>query len=167
MTADEFAQMEYEGCRAEERDRMNARLQFWQLYFGLVSVFCVAFGVAGLQIGPYLLSVLPVFLAFLARYIGHSEAVLKQIRKYLHELEKRAEYAGYEDYVRKMPRPTHGGYLAALRDAFLVTDVLVLAVVTVRLAVDGLPIVLLPLVAVELGVMALSCVWINGKKVLA
>jgi hypothetical protein len=167
MTADELSQLEYADLRQEERDRMNARLQFWQLYFGLASVFSIAFGVAGLRVGPYLLAVLPVFLAFLSRYIGHSEAVLKQIRKYLYGLEKRVGHEGYESYVRNMPRPSHGGYLSALRDAFLVTDVLVLAVAGVRVVLDGLTLVGLPVVVVELvAVVVVSCIWINGKQVI-
>src|SRR5579884_2232277 len=166
MTADELAQSEVADLRQEERDRMTARLQFWQLYFALASVFAVAFGVAGLRVGPYLLAVLPIFQAFLARYIGHSEAVLKQIRKYLYVVEQRVGHEGYETYVRKMPRPSHGSYLSALRDAFLVTDVLVLAVTGVRVVLDGLATVGLPIVSGELvAVMAITCIWINGKQV--
>jgi hypothetical protein len=168
MTADDFARMEYEDRRLEERDRMNARVQFWQLYFGLVSVFSVAFGFAGLHIGPYVLAVLPVFLTFLARYIGHSEAVLKQIRKYLEDLEKRLGYTGYEAYVREKLRPTHGGYLSALRDAFLTTDVLALVVAGARVVLDGRASMGVPLLVVELVVLAaMTWVWISGRRVLS
>lgn len=163
IATDEIAKMQYEDLRQEERDRMNARLQFWQLYYGLVSVFCVAFGVAGLRIGAYLLAMLPVLLAFLARYIGHSEAVLKQIRKYLYSVEKQAEYDGYESYVRKMPRLSHGGYLSALRDAMLLTDALAFLVVLWRLAVDNWYMLVGLVVLVAVGVFVITCRWLNGK----
>jgi hypothetical protein len=134
VTQNEFSQREYDALRSEERDRMNGRTQVWATYLTIAG----AFGFVSLQSGmsAYTVVLCPLLLACLARHVRHSEDVLKQVRKYLYQLEKTNEYCGYEHFTRAQVRPTHGGYMVALRDAFLLTDILAVTSILVRLYVD-------------------------------
>jgi hypothetical protein len=164
MSAQDLCKLEYEALRAEERDRMNGRFQIWTLYISLVG----AFGFASTQSTDiaYLAAVLPLLLACLARYTRQSEDVLRQIRKYLFLGEQRCRYEGYEHYGRATPRPTHGGHMKALRDAFLLTDALATISILVRLTTDHLSFIvmiamLLGVIIIEGAIMALTGVWLR------
>src|SRR5947199_365305 len=67
----------------------------------------------------YTLAVLPGLVGCLALHSRQSEEVLRTIRKYLYQMEKRYGYSGYEHYTRMMPRSTHGAHMDALRYAFV------------------------------------------------
>lgn len=152
--------LEYEALRAEERDRMNGRLQIWVIYLSLVS----AFGVVSVQAGlvAYVVGLFPFLASCLARHVRHSEDALKQVRKYLHELEKRLEYQGYECFSRSLVRPSHGGYLDALRDALLITQLLALVVVAIHLTSDHIALFLIvPIVALAASPMYFTWRWLR------
>jgi hypothetical protein len=160
MQSEDIAKLEYEALQAEGRDRMNARLQVWTIFLSLV----LAFGLAGVQSGPaaYVAGLFPVLACCLARHVRHSEDALRQVRKYLYQVEKAASYEGYEHYSRCQPRATHGGYLDALRDALLVTQMLALAVVVIRLASDQVTLlIIVPVIGLEVAAMFLTWRWLK------
>jgi len=84
LEIDDLAMLEYEALRTEERDRINARLQIWAIFVSLSSIF----GVVSLQSGmiAYVVALFPLLCLCLAFHVGHSEEVLRQIRKYLHSV---------------------------------------------------------------------------------
>jgi hypothetical protein len=152
--------LEYEALRAEERDRMNARLQVWTIFLSLVG----AFGLVSVQSGPvaYVAGLFPLLACCLARHVRHSEDALRLIRKYLYQIEKTASYEGYEHFTRCQSRTTHGGYLDALRDALLVTQLLALTVVVLRLVTDHLSLlIILPVIGLEVAAMFLTWHWLK------
>lgn len=153
----EFAKAEYEALRAEERDRMNARLAIWTLYFSLTGAFSLAVVQSGLA--AYLLALYPAFVACLALHTRHSEEVLKTIRKYLFQLEKQLSYSGYEHYSRSVVRMSHGGYIDALKLAFVLSQILATLFVGARLVGDHLTPCCAALV-LEIGVMVLTWRWL-------
>jgi hypothetical protein len=134
LNPEELAKLEYEALRAEERDRMNARLTVWGLYLTIVSVF----GFASIQAGTtlYVIGLCPFLLACLARYTRHSEDVLRVTRKYLYKVEQASQVQGYEHFTRSMTRASHGGHVTSLRDAFLLTDLLASVMIIARLVQD-------------------------------
>jgi hypothetical protein len=157
MQVEDLAKLEYEALRAEERDRMNARLQVWTIFLSLVG----AFGFVSAQAGTvaYVASLFPLLACCLARHVRHSEDALRQVRKYLYEIEKRHEYEGYEHLTRSAPRSTHGGYL----DALLITQVLAVTVVVVRLASDQFSLLII-LLMIGIEGVALFLTWRWLKK---
>lgn len=158
---EELTKLEYDALRAEERDRMNGRLQVWTIFLSLVG----AFGFVSVQSGmvAYVAALFPLLAACLARHVRHSEDALRQVRTYLYEIEKRCSYEGYEHFARSAPRVTHGGYLDALRDALFITQLLALATVVFRLVVDHASVlIILPLVGCE--ALALLVTWLRLKK---
>jgi hypothetical protein len=152
----DFVQIEYEAMRAEERDRMNARTAVWTLFLTIVGAFGFAVGISSAS--PYLGGAVPPLLLFLARHTRHSEDVLRQIRAYLYQLEKANNYAGYEHYTRGITRSTHGSHKTALRDAFLLTDILAVVSTLSRLTAEHAP--LLGVISVLLtGIVAMMLTW--------
>jgi hypothetical protein len=163
MQTEDFAKLEYEALRAEERDRMNARLQIWTIYLSLVG----AFGLVSVQSGniAYITGLFPLLACCLARHIRHSEDALCQVRKYLYQLEKLYNYQGYEHYSRSISRVTHGGYLDALRDALLVTQALALVVIVLHLLSDQITwLIILPVIGLEVMAMFLTWHWLRKGK---
>src|SRR5258708_5695547 len=120
MTSERLAELEYEALQQEKRDKLNARLQVWSLLVGLVG----ASGVASVQNGAiaYVVLLYPLLAACVARYAGHSESVLNQVKAYLLQVEKRAGYEGYEHFNKTSGRRGAGSHMMALRDAILLTD---------------------------------------------
>jgi hypothetical protein len=157
---EDLAKLEYEALRAEERDRMNARLQVWGIFLSLVG----AFGFVSAQAGTvaYVAALFPFLASCLARHVRHSEDALCLIRKYLYHMEKATNYQGYEQFTRTVPRSTYGGYLDALRDALLITQLLALAVVVLRLASDQMTLwIILPVVGLEIIALLLTWRWLK------
>jgi hypothetical protein len=158
---EELAKLEYEALRAEERDRMNARLQIWTIFLSLVG----AFGFVSVQSGivAYVAALFPFLACCLARHVRHSEDALRILRKYLYQIEKEAGYSGYESFTRSQPRTTHGGYLDALRDALLITQLLALTIVVLRLVTDHFSLLII-LSGISLEVVAMCLTWRWLKK---
>jgi hypothetical protein len=148
VQTDELAVLEYEALRTEERDRINARLQIWAIFVSLTSIF----GVVSLQSGviAYVIALFPLLCLCLAFHVKHSEEVLHQIRKYLYDVELRHDYQGYEHFIRKHQRSTHGSYLNALRYAFSATQCLAIVILIARLWLDRIPVVALAIAIVVL-----------------
>src|SRR6266571_1906279 len=96
LSPERLAELEFEACQQEKRDRINARLQVWSVLIGLVGAFVLA----ALQGGnvPYVVGVYPMLAAYVGRFASHSEAVLDQIKAYLFLMEERSEYEGYEHF---------------------------------------------------------------------
>ncbi len=94
MDAKELATLEYEALQAEKRDKINARLQVWSLFIGLVG----AFGLASIQAGVtgFVVALYPFLAYCIAGYTSHSESVLDQVKKYLQHFETTNQYDGYE-----------------------------------------------------------------------
>ncbi len=84
MASEKLAELEYESLQQEKRDKLNARLQVWSLLVALVG----AAGVASVQSGTlaYVVLLYPLLAACVARYAGHSESVLNQVKAYLLEV---------------------------------------------------------------------------------
>lgn len=156
---EELAKLEYEALRYEERDRMNARLQFWVIFLLLASAFS-SFSVQSSNVA-YAVALFPPLVMCLARYVNHSEGVLRQIRKYLYKTEKDTGYEGYEHFSRCQSRTGHGGYLDALRDALLMTQLLAVGVVVFRLMLDHMALVIVPIAGIEIGAMVLTWIWLR------
>jgi hypothetical protein len=165
MTPERLAELEYEALQQEKRDKLNARLQVWSLLVGLVGASGV---VAGVQSGAvaYAVALYPLLAACVARYAGHSESVLNQVKAYLLELEKKAGYSGYEQYNKTSGRRGVGGHMRALRDAILITDVLAVAVVAWRLAVASGYIWAGVVVLAAVPVLWITCRWLNNGRAL-
>lgn len=158
--SEDLAKLEYESLRAEERDRMNGRLQVWTIFLSLVG----AFGLVSVQSGAvaYVAALFPLLACCLARHVRHSEDALRIIRKYLYKLEKDADYPGYEHFTRTIPRASHGGYLDALRDALLITQGLALAVVVARLVSDQVIwLAIVPVIALESVAIYFTWYWLK------
>jgi hypothetical protein len=165
MTPEKLAEMEFEALQQEKRDKLNARLQVWSLLLGLVGASGVASVIQGGALA-YVVLLYPLVAACIARYAGHSESVLNQVKAYLIEVEKRAGYTGYEQYNASgsSGRRGAGSHMMALRDAILVTDGLAVVVVVWRLFADGLPFLAALVVLAALGVVALTCRWLNNGR---
>jgi hypothetical protein len=157
-----MAEMEFEALQQEKRDKLNNRLQVWSLLVGLVG----ASGVASVQSGAvaYVVLLYPLVAACVARYAGHSESVLNQVKAYLLELEKRAGYVGYEQFNKSNGRKGVGAHMRALRDAILLTDVLAVVAVVLRMFSDGLYILAALVLLVALVVLVVTCHWLNSGK---
>jgi hypothetical protein len=151
VVVEELAKLEYEALRVEERDRMNGRLTLWGIFLSLI----VGFSVASVQSSEvvYTLAVFPGLVGCLALHSRHSEEVLRTIRKYLYQLEKRYGYSGYEHYTRMMPRSTYGGHMDALRYAFVLSQGLAMGMVLFRLVTDHVMVVVILLLLVLEGVV--------------
>lgn len=136
MDKAELERMEFDALQSEKRDKMNARLQIWSLFFGLVS----AFGLVSIQTNAisYLVALYPILALCLARHAGHSESVLDQIKDYLQQVEKSSGYDGYERYNRLNTRRSVGGHKKALRDALLLTELLATVTAAIRLIINQL-----------------------------
>jgi len=162
MTPERLAELEFEALQQEKRDKLNARLQVWSLLVGLVG----ASGVASVQSGAvaYVVLLYPLVAACVARYAGHSESVLNQVKAYILQLEKQAGYVGYEQFNRSNGRKTVGGHMIALRDAILLTDVLAVLAVVLRMFSDGLYILAALVLVVALVVLVMTCRWLNSGK---
>lgn len=162
MAPEKLAELEYEALQHEKRDKLNARLQVWSLLVGLVG----GSGVASVQGGTlaYVVLLYPLLTACVARYVGHSESVLNQVKVYLIEVEKRAGYAGYEHFNKISGRRTVGSHMKALRDVILLTDSLAVAVVVWRLVADNWYILAGLVVLVALAVVVLTCRWLDGGR---
>lgn len=117
---DEFKKSEFSELQQEKRDRMNARLQIWTVFISLVS----AFSLAGIQSGKtaYLVSLYPYLAACLARYAGHNESIIDQIKAYLLKIEQEQNFNGYEQYNKASKRRSSGGHKRSLRDAIALTQ---------------------------------------------
>ncbi len=137
MDANELNNLEYGALQQEKRDKLNARLQIWSLLLALIS----GFGIASLQTGAisYVVALYPLLALCVARYVAHSEAVLDQVKAYLLERERAANYQGYEHYnkLHKLTNSVSGGHKKALRDAILLTDVLATGAAVIRLQLSG------------------------------
>jgi hypothetical protein len=163
IAPEKLAEMEFEALQQEKRDKLNSRLQVWSLLVGLVG----ASGVASVQGGAiaYVVLLYPLVAACVARYAGHSESVLNQVKAYLIEFEKRAGYSGYEQYNKSSGRRGVGGHMVALRDAILLTDGLAVAVVVWRMVSDGWYVLAVLVVLMALAVAVMTCRWLrNGKE---
>ncbi|MBA2677528.1 MAG: hypothetical protein H0U76_03920 [Ktedonobacteraceae bacterium] len=150
MERNNLASLQYEGLQAEKRDKMNARLQIWSLFVGLVG----AFGLASLQAGTvsYLVALYPFLAMCIARYASHNESVLDQVKEYLLKIEEKSNYSGYERYNRTSQRRSSGSHLKALRDAILTTQALATCMIAVRLLDNSIPLTVV-IVVVELVVL--------------
>jgi hypothetical protein len=159
LTTEKLAELEYEACQQEKRDRMNARLQEWSLLIGLVG----AFGLASFQSGlvGYVVVLYPLLAACLARYTGHSEAVLSQIKAYLLLVEVQSKHDGYESFNQASKRQGVGNHMRAYRDAIVLTDLLAVVVVVARLAADGWLQLAPMVVGLVLIVMVVTCRWLR------
>jgi hypothetical protein len=153
----DFIRAEYDALRAEERDRMSARLTIWTIYLSFTGAFSLAVVQTG--VAAYLLAIYPALLAGLALHIRHSEEVLKSIRKYLFQLEKQLKYSGYEHYTRSTYRISHGGYIDALKLAFVLSQLLATVFVGARLLSDHLAF-LCPALIVEIVAIVLTWSWL-------
>lgn len=162
IAPEKLAEMEYEALQQEKRDKLNSRLQVWSLLVGLVG----ASGVASVQSGAvaYVVLLYPLVAACVARYAGHSESVLNQVKAYLTELEKRAGYSGYEHFNKATKRKNVGGHMRALRDAILLTDVLAVVAVVLRAFTDGLYTLAVLVLLAALVVLVMTCKWLNSGK---
>lgn len=157
-----LAELEFEALQQEKRDKLNSRLQVWSLLVGLVG----ASGVASVQSGSiaYVVLLYPLLAACVARYAGHSECVLNQVKAYLLQLEQKAGYSGYEQFNKLSKRKTVGDHMRALRDAVLITDVLAVLAVVVRMFSDGLYMLAVLVVLAALAVIMVTCKWLNSGK---
>jgi hypothetical protein len=144
-----IAELDYEAAQAEKRDKLNSRLQIWSLFVALVG----GFGLASLQTGSvsYVVALFPFLAACIARYAGHSELVLDQVKRYLYRVEEASNYSGYEHFnvVSKPTRPGVGNHMRALRDALVLTEILAVVVVVARLVADHLPVLAVVIAIVE------------------
>jgi hypothetical protein len=157
---EQFVITEYEALRAEERDRINARLQVWVILVSLASIFSVVSVQSGMI--AYITALFPFLACCLALHVRHSEGALRQIRRYLYLKEKETGYQGYEHYNRSTPRTTHGGYLDALRYALMVTQLLALTVVAIHLVADhALLLIILLIIGIEAIVMFFTWRWLK------
>jgi hypothetical protein len=159
LTPERLTEMEYEACQAEKRDKMNSRLQVWQLLIGLIG----AFGLASIQAGAvvYVVCLYPLLAACIARHVGHSEGILKQLKAYLLKVEYGCDYSGYETFNKASKRVGSGNHMRALRDAILLTDLLAAAVVEVRLLADGWLWLAVMMAMVVSVVMIVTCHWLR------
>lgn len=162
MDAKKLAELEYEACQAEKRDRMNARLQVWSLLIGLIG----AFGLASIQSGAigYVVVLYPLVAACVARFAGHSENVLNQVKVYLLEVERRSEYSGYESFNKVSGRGGVGNHMRALRDAIMLTDILAGLALTLRLVGDNQVLLIPEVVGVMIVVLILTGRWLRPSK---
>src|SRR5436305_154240 len=96
ISPEKLAELDYEAAQAEKRNRLGERLQVWSLLFALVS----GFGLASVQSGniSYVVMLYPLLACCIARAVGHSEAVLDQLKAYLLKIEQDSSYVGYEKY---------------------------------------------------------------------
>ncbi len=156
-----IAQLDYEAAQAEKRDKLNARLQLWSLFIGLVA----GFGLVSSQSSSisYVVALYPLLAACIARYAGHSEEVLDQIKAYLLQVEAENGFGGYEGFNYYRKRRGSGGHKKALRDALVVTEALAIGVVVVRLVIDALPVVAVLVVAGELVAVGMTIYFLRHK----
>lgn len=159
MTPEKLAELEYESLQQEKRDKLNARLQIWSLLVALVG----ASGFASVQGGTlaYVVALYPLLAACVARYAGHSESVLDQVKAYLLEVEQRTGYSGYERYNKTSKRKTRGNHARALRDTIVLTDSMAILVVLWPLWIDGWYVLASLVVLAALAVIALTCRWLG------
>lgn len=160
MNKNQLAVLQYEALQAEKRDKMSARLQVWSLFVGLVG----AFGLASLQTGTvsYLTALYPFLALCIARYAGHSESVLDQVKAYLVMVEEENGYRGYEKYNQVCQCHTSGSHLKALREALFTTQMLATFTIAARL-VDTMPLDIV-IIVVELVVIIATWQLLSEQK---
>jgi len=147
-----LAELEYEALQAEKRDKLNGRVQIWSLFFGLVS----GAGLVSVQAGTVssLIALYPFLAMCLARYTGHSERVLDQLKGRLLAIERARGFMGYEEVNRGNARHRQSGsQLKAFRDAVLVSQVAATALVVLRMPVlwAGIALALVEVALIEMG----------------
>lgn len=159
---EKFLELEYPTLRAMELALMTAqRWQIWALYLSLVTALGIAAVSIQNDLALYLPALLPPLIALLARYARHGEDVLRQIRKYLYKSEKECGCQAYEHFCREVARPTHGGHIDAMRDAFLITEVSATVLVVIHLILDHLIGVTIPSAGAELLSMYMTYHWLQ------
>jgi len=132
-------------------------MQIWSLFFGLVS----GAGLVSVQTGTvsYLIALYPFLAMCLARYTGHSERVLDQVKARLLAVEQARGFAGYEMVNKLNARHRQSGsQLKAFRDAVLVSEVAATALVVLRMPVLWAGIAL---ALVEVVLMLQTCYWLS------
>jgi hypothetical protein len=149
--AKDLMMTQYNALCSEHQYRMTeARTQVWTLYLSAIGAFVFAALQGGN--GPFIVALCPLVLTCLARHARHGEDVLTMLRKYLRQVEEKNGYRGYQTFTRTIVHKTHGGYMVALRDAFLLTDALAVASVLWRLSTDAVlyaPLVMAVVLAVD------------------
>lgn len=128
----ELEKIELESLHQEKRDRMNSRLVIWSLLFGVVG----AAGFASAQNSEvsYLLALYPLIAVSVARYAGHNESVIDQIKAYLLQVAENYNHQGYEQFNKGRERHRRtGSHAKAFRSILIVTEVIAASLVTYRL----------------------------------
>ncbi len=131
MESQKLAELEYEALQAEKRDKLNGRVQIWSLFFGLVS----GAGLVSVQTGTvsYLIALYPFLAMCLARYAGHSERVLDQVKVRLLAVEQARGFTGYEIVNKLNARQRRAGsQLKAFRDAVVLSQLVATALLVLR-----------------------------------
>ncbi|PZW23900.1 hypothetical protein EI42_04823 [Thermosporothrix hazakensis] len=161
MKLERLAEMDYEAAQSEKRDKLNGRLQVWSLLIALVG----AFGLASVQSGSiaYIVGVLPLLVACLARYVRHSEAVLDQVKEYLFQKELELKYTGYECWRVKHKQAKSGEHLRAFRSCAVLIDVIATGSLAIRLAEHSI-VLSVVVVFLEALVICLTCYWLSDTK---
>lgn len=162
VTPEKLAELDYEAAQSEKRDKLNSRLQVWSLLVGLIG----AFGLASVQSGlvGYTVALFPLLAACLARYVGHSEAVLDQVKAYLYAKETEVGYCGYEHWNCTRKRVGSGGHMRALRDVIVLVDLLAVGTVVIRLITEQWFVWSIVVVLLETVVIAFTCRWLRDRK---
>lgn len=161
MILDNLPELEYEALQAEKRDKMNSRLQIWSLFFGLVG----AAGFASVQAGSLgsLVALYPLLAACLARYSGHSERVLDQVKRRISAIEIANGYSGYEQENKALASVRRsGGHVKALRDALLLTEIVATALAVRQFS--SMPARAIVVLAVELLAIIVTVVCLHQKS---
>jgi|SRR5450755_2518089 len=157
MDSQKLAELEYEALQAEKRDKLNGRVQIWSLFFGLVS----GAGLVSVQTGTvsYLIALYPFLAMCLARYAGHSERVLDQIKRRLLAIEQARGFAGYE-MVNKLnaKQRRSGSQLKAFRDAVLVSQIAATTLIVLRAPAL---LVGITIAIVEAVLIVFTCYWLS------
>lgn len=161
IDAQELARKEYEALQAEKLARINARLAIWSIFLTLVG----AFGFAGVQSSDInvLVALYPVLVSCLARHAGHNEAVLTQVKHYLFRIERLRGYVGYEHFNRRERSFAHGSHLKALRDAFVLTEVLAVGLLIWRLIDHSWYWAIAVVLVIELLAMVMTVLWLRDR----
>jgi len=137
MDQQRLSELEYEALQAEKRDKLNARLQLWSLFFGLVS----GAGLVSVQTGAIssLIALYPFLAMCLAKYAAHSERVLDQVKARLLAVEQTCSIVGYEQVNKQQSRRRRAGsHLKAFRDAVLLSQVVATGLLVLRAPVLSL-----------------------------
>jgi hypothetical protein len=154
----ELALREYDQLRGQERDIMQSRFQVWAGAITLLSLLSVVPG--------YAIAIGPLIVAAMACYVRGGETTLRTIRPYLREFEARYQYQGYERYYDCLEIKSHGSSAKAVRDTLLLCELLMAAIVALRLW-EGRPplveIVLVSTLTILITGVALRATWVWMK----